>query len=125
MRWRVWIAALLVCPVPYGGIEHGWVPPVWLLAMALLSGSVVVVEGGKTPAQIAAVFGVQAVLASTVLWLASAGAVAAAQRVFGPTRARLAARSLLGMLVALALFPVYRSPIAHTPGWTTLAGLWR
>src|SRR5262249_10300482 len=100
MRWRLWITALLVFPVPSGGIEHGWVPPLWLGAMAILSGTVAAVEGGKTPAQVAAVFGVQALLASVVLWLACAGLVAAAERLFGPTlRARLAARGLLGILV--------------------------
>ena len=126
MRWRLWITALFVFPVPYGGIEHGWVPTLWLAAMAILSGTVAALEGGKTPAQVAAVFGVQALLASVVLWLACAGLVAAAERLFGPTpRARLAARGLLGILVAMTLLRVYRSPISHAPGWTTLAGLWR
>jgi len=125
MRWRVWITALLVFPVPYGGIEHGWVPTLWLAAMALLSGTVAAVEGGQTPLLIGAVFGVQAAIASIVLWLVSAGLVAAAERLFGPSRARLAARSMLGILVALTLCNVYRSPISHAPGWTTLAGLWR
>ena len=125
MRWRVWATALLVCPVPYGGLEHGWVPTLWLAAMAMLSGLVAVVEGGTNPVQIALVFAVQAVLAAAVLWAASAVLVAAAGRALAPARARLATRALLGVLVALTLCPVYRSPISHTAGWTTLAGLWR
>ena len=125
MRWRVWATALLVCPVPYGGLEHGWVPTLWLAAMAMLSGLVAVVEGGTGPVQIALVFAVQAVLAAAVLWAASAVLVAAAGRALAPARARLATRALLGVLVALTLCPVYCSPISHTAGWTTLAGLWR
>ena len=125
MRWRVWATALLVCPVPYAGLEHGWVPTLWLAAMAMLSGAVALVEGGGTPTRIALVFGVQAALASGVLWAASAALVGAAERALAPARARLATRVLLGLLVALTLCPVYRSPISHTAGWTTLAGLWR
>jgi hypothetical protein len=125
MRWRVWVTALLVCPVPYGGIEHGWVPTSWLAAMAALSGMVAVVEGGRTPVQIALVFAMQAALGAGVLWAASALLVGAAERALGPARGRLATRALLGLLVALTLCPVYRSPISHTAGWTTLAGLWR
>jgi hypothetical protein len=125
MRWRVWLVALVACPVPYGGLEHGWVPPLWLAAMATLAGLVAAIEGGLTPAQIALVFAVQAVLAAAVLWGLAALAVMAAERTLGPVRARLAGRCLLGALVALTLLPVYRSPISRTPGWTTLAGLWR
>jgi hypothetical protein len=125
MRWRVWLVALLVCPVPYGGIEHGWVPVVWLALMASLSALVAVVEGGHLPVQIAFVFGVQAGLAAAVLWGASAVLVGLAEWTLGPARARIATRGLLGLLVALTLCPVYRSPISHTVGWTTLAGLWR
>jgi hypothetical protein len=125
MRWQVWVTALLVCPVPYGGIEHGWVPTLWLAAMATLSGLVALVEGGRGPVQIALVFAVQAALAAAVLWAASAALVLGAERALVPARARLATRALLGLLVALTLCPVYRSPISHTSGWTTLAGLWR
>jgi len=125
MRWRVWLVAVLVCPVPYGGLEHGWVPVLWLAVMATLAGLVAVVEGGSTPTQIALVFAVQALLAAAVLWGLGAALVAGAERMLGPARARLAARGLLGLLVALSLCRVYRSPISHTAGWTTLAGLWR
>jgi hypothetical protein len=125
MRWRVWVTALLVCPVPYGGIEHGWVPPLWLAAMASLSGLVALLEGGGTATRIALVFAVQAVLAAGALWAASAALVLGAARALAPARAQLATRALLGLLVALTLCPVYRSPISHSTGWTTLAGLWR
>ena len=125
MRWRVWLVAVLVCPVPYGGIEHGWVPVLWLGVMASLAGVVAIVEGGRTPLQIALVFAVQAGLAAGALWAASAALMWVAERTLGPARARVAARGLLGLLVALTLCRVYRSPISHTAGWTTLAGLWR
>jgi hypothetical protein len=125
MRWRVWVTALLVCPVPYGGIEHGWVPTLWLAAMATFSALVALLEGGGTATRIALVFGVQAALAAGALWVASAALVLGADRALAPARARLATRTLLGLLVALTLCPVYRSPISHSTGWTTLAGLWR
>ena len=125
MRWRVWLVAVLVCPVPYGGIEHGWVPVLWLGLMALLAGLVAVAEGGRIPVQMALVFGVQAGLAAGVLWVASAVWVGLTEWALGPARARLATRGLLGLLVALTLCRFYRSPISHTAGWTTLAGLWR
>jgi len=125
MRWRVWLVAVLVCPVPYGGLEHGWVPVVWLATMAMLAGLVAVVEGGSTPMQIGLVFAVQAGLAAGALWVASAASIWVAEWTLGPGRARVAARGLLGLLVALTLCRVYRSPISHTAGWTTLAGLWR
>jgi hypothetical protein len=97
----------------------------WLGVMALLAGLVAVVEGGPIPVQIALVFGVQGALAAGALWVASAFWVGLAEWALGPARARLAARGLLGLLVALTLCRVYRSPISHTAGWTTLAGLWR
>jgi len=68
---------------------------------------------------------VQAALAAGALWATSAALVLAAERALAPPRARLATRALLGLLVALTLCPVYRSPISHSTGWTTLAGLWR
>ena len=125
MRWKLWIVALLVCPVPYGGLEHGWVPPLWLAAMTGLSGVVAFAEGGGTPVQIALVFAVQALLAAGVLWGASTLVVWSAERTLGPERARRVVRGALALLVVLTLCPVYRSPISHTSGWTTLAGLWR
>jgi hypothetical protein len=125
MRWRVWLTAVLVCPVPYGGLESGWVTTAWLAFMATLSGLLAVFEGGRTPAQIALVFAIQAVLAAASLLLASATFVWTAERLLGPERARLASRTLLGVLVALTLCRVYRTPISHSAGWTTLAGLWR
>jgi hypothetical protein len=121
----LWLVAVLVCPVPYGGLEHGWVPTLWLAAMTAVVALVALFEGGNTPAQIAAVFAVQAVLAAGVLWAASTALVLLAERTLGPERAPRAIRAVAGLLVVLTLCRVYRSPISHASGWTTLAGLWR
>ena len=125
LRWALWIVALVAVPVPYSGIEDGWVPAFWLLVMATLSAFVSLLEGGRAPMLIALVFAAQAVLASGVLWLASAGLVLLGERVFGHERTVTAAGVLAVLLAGLALCPVYRSPVARTAGWTSLVGLWR
>jgi hypothetical protein len=125
MRWTLWVVALLACPVPYGGLEQGWVPPLWLGTMALLAGGVAAIEGGTTPLQIAAVFAIQALLAAGVLWLASWLVVRLAEWALGEAEAYRVVRGVLVVLIALTVCPVYRAPISHAAGWATLAGLWR
>jgi len=125
LRWALWIIALVAVPVPYSGIEDGWVPAFWLLVMATLSALVSVLEGGRAAMMIAVVFAVQAVLACGVLWVASAALVLLGERLLGHERAVTAAGVLAVLLAVLALCPVYRSPIARTAGWTSLIGLWR
>jgi hypothetical protein len=60
-----------------------------------------------------------------LFWLCAAPLILVhARRALAPGATRRD-RIRLGVLVALTLCHVYRSPISHAPGWTTLAGLWR
>ena len=126
MRWTLWVVALLVCPVPYGGLEHGWVPPLWLAVMAGVTSVAAIAEGGRTTIQIALVFAVQALVAAAMLWAASALLVVLSERALGPARAAGYGRGSAG-----AARPSSRSvrsiarPFPHTTGWATARGLWR
>ena len=125
LRWLVWSVALLVLPVPYGGLEHGVVTTAWLATIALATAAVVVVEGGGAAAGIATIFGVQALVLAAILWLASLALVGLLVRALDQRRAAWTVAAVVAVMLACAPLRVYHSPIARTPGRTTLAGLWR
>jgi hypothetical protein len=125
LGWALWIVAFIALPVPYGGLEHGWVPAFWLAAMAALAGVVALLEGGAIPVQIAAVFALQAALASVALAALVVVVSGLAARVAGAAWTRRLCALAAVALLLLTLCPVYRSPISRTAGWTSLGGLWR
>jgi hypothetical protein len=124
--WRgwivVWCAALATVPVPYTGVEDGWVPAVWLLVIAVVAAAIGLAEGGLVPWQFAAVLGSQALLAAAVLAL-GARVLVPRLEALAPDRASWVLGSLLAILAMVAACDVYRSPIVAIR-WTNLVGIW-
>jgi hypothetical protein len=124
--WRgwivVWCAALATVPVPYTGVEDGWVPAVWLLVIAVVAAAIGLAEGGLVPWQFAAVLGSQALLAAAVLAL-GARVLVPRLEALAPDRASWVLGSLLALLGMVAACDVYRSPIVANR-WTNRGGRW-
>ena len=118
----VWCAALATVPVPYTGVEDGWVPALWMLVMAAVAGAVGLAEGGWVPWQLAAVLGVQGLLATAALALAARLLVPPLEA-FASPRASWLVGALVAGLGAVAWCDVYRSPVVANR-WTNLVGIW-
>ena len=125
--WRgwivVWCAALATVPVPYTGVEHGWVPSAWLLVVAGVAATIGAVEGGTVPWQLAGVLGAQALVATIALGVVARLLVPRLEALVpgGPPWA--VAAGMVVVLGIVAMCDVYRSPIAGNR-WTHLAGIW-
>src|SRR5512144_2159484 len=91
--------AFLALPVPYRVVEGGWVPPVWLAAVAGLASISATVQGGAVSTRIARGFAAEAALATLGVYLLAAAMAAALARGLAPERRRL----VLWLLAATAL----------------------
>lgn len=126
--WRGWVvvwgAALATIPIPYTGVEGGWVPTVWLLTIASVAAAVGVVEGGQVPWQLAGVLGAQALVAALVIGAAAWLVVPRLQARAPDGRAQWVVAAIVCGLVLLSVCHVYRSPVSSVR-WTNIVGIWQ
>jgi hypothetical protein len=106
----LWIALVAAAPVPIGLLGPGWIPPLALVELGAASLGLAALESARgTVLPVAAVL-----LGQGLLWCALFAVPAAlAARALG-RRAWLVVALAVALLVAAAVWPVYRTPYHAT-----------
>jgi len=121
MRWLLWVAAVVIVPVPFFLAQTGTVPAARILMLGISTLLLIVVEGAQGKAGVAAgLLLAQAGLYCAVLWLATRILVRLLGRLPRPAAVSMAALLLaVGIAVACG-FDVYRDPFRHRALHTNL-----
>jgi hypothetical protein len=126
VHWLLFGAALVAAPLPIAGLASAVVPPLHQLELGALALAFTLAERAHgIGLLIAALFFVQALGYTALLWLA-AGGVARVLRGLPPlTRTRAACfLVVLGLALAIAE-PVYRTPYSPRSAHSNLLGVYR
>jgi hypothetical protein len=115
------LAAVLLLPVPYWAVEVERAPVVRLLLLGVMTGIAAIQEPGGVISILAG-----ALAAQGLLWLVTLAVLARlVVRWLPETRRGLGVAVAVGVLAALASFPVYRTPFARTGSRTNVLGVLR
>lgn len=117
--------AFLVLPVPYRVVEGGWVPPVWLAAVAGLTGFSAATEGGEVSVRIARGFAIEAALAALGAYLVAAALAWTLARGLAPARRRVALWLAVAAAVVAAALPIYTTTAVRSGAHVRLPALFR
>ena len=121
-NWRrlLWITLLLVVPVPIVIVGPGHVPPLRIIELGLITGSVMVVEqaGGAVPL-LTVLMLFQGALYAGLLWLLVSAAVGLARRWNIAVGTPAAILIVLALVLASAV-PLYRDPYQADSSRSTL-----
>lgn len=120
-RRILWLALLFCLPLPYWGIEVERGPAVRLLLLTIMTGAVVVTEGGFDASIVGGLFLLQSLVVLGLLYLLARVLV----RALPPARRGTAVAVLVAALVALALQDVFRLPFARSGPQANLLGIFR
>ena len=120
-RRILWLALLFCLPFPYWGIEVERGPAARLVLLAVMTGAVVVTEGGHDASLVAGLFLAQSLAALGLLYLLARVLVHA----LPPTRRRAVVAVLVAALLAVALQDVFHLPFARSGPQANLLGIFR
>ncbi len=112
-RRILWIALVLVLPVPYWAMEGGWVPTIWLYELSGFTLAVLATEGGSIVALITALFVVEALLATAALYLVARWVTRLLQRVRPDAWRTGAIIATVIVLLCTALLRSYTTPLVE------------
>ncbi len=112
-RRILWIALLLVLPVPYWVMEGGWVPAIWLYQLAGFTVAVFATEGGSIVGLITGLFVLEAVLATLGLYLVARLGARLLQRALPDAWRRRGAIASVAVLLCAALLRLYTTPLVE------------
>lgn len=105
----LWLALLLLLPVPYVLTEVGWVPIAQLFVLGGVGALVWLVEGGAEAFVIGAVLLAQAALAAACCRFLAGRLL----RAVPPSRRRVVVAVLVVALASAAQTPIYRTPLSN------------
>jgi hypothetical protein len=120
-RRILWLALLFCVPFPYWGIEVERGPAARLFLLTIMTGAVVVTEGGHDASIVGSIFVLQSLLALALSWVL-AGLIV---RTLPAARRGTAVAVLIAALVVLALQNVFHLPFARTGPQANLLGIFR
>ena len=120
-RRILWLALLFCLPFPYWGIEVERGPAARLFLLTIMTGAVVLTEGGHDASIVGGLFLVQSLLALGLLWLLAGLLV----RVLPAARRGTAVAVLVAALVALAFQNVFHLPFARSGPQANLLGIFQ
>src|SRR5262245_33843927 len=123
-RRILWLSFLLTVPVPFWAFEGGRVPTAWLFEVAAFTGALLWSEGGSVTALVFGVLVAQAILAAIALYLV---ARTLTRMLFG-ARAEIHVAwiaSVVGVLLVLACFRIYRTPFVADGRAVNIVGIFR
>ena len=120
-RRILWLALLFCLPFPYWGIEVERGPAARLFLLTIMTGAVVLTEGGHDASIVGSVFILQSVMALALLYLLAALLV----RVLPAARRGAAVTLLVVALVAFALQDVFHLPFARSGPQANLLGIFQ
>ena len=126
VRRLLWLAALLVVPLPILAFGPGRVPAAHQLELGVLALAFGVLESmeGVTLA-LASLFVGSAVLYAALLWLPAWGLARGLARLPPTTRTRFTLLLVLLGIAFAAVEPIYETPFSSRSAWSTLLGVYR
>jgi hypothetical protein len=120
-RRVLWVAALLLIPVPYWAIEVERAPVARLVLLAAVTGAAMLAEPGGVGSIVGG-----ALVAQAILWLLVWAVVARlVERRLRATWRTPAVALIVAALLVIALLPVYRMPFARTGPRANVLGIFR
>jgi hypothetical protein len=120
-RRVLFLAAVLLLPVPYWAVEVERAPLVRLLLLGVMTGIAAIQEPGGVISILAG-----ALAAQGLFWLVMLAALARlVVRWLPEARRGLGVAVVVGVLAVLAAFPVYHTPFARTGARTNVLGVLR
>lgn len=120
-RRLLFLAAVLLLPVPYWAVEVERAPVVRLLFLAVMTGIAAIQEPGGVISILAG-----SLAAQSLLWLLGLALLARlAARWLPETRRGIGVAVAVAALGALALLPIYHTPFARTGARTNVLGVLR
>ena len=125
-RWTLFLAALLVLPLPMAGIETAWIPIGRMVLLAVVTTIFVFAEGtGGVAPLMAALFWVQAAVWVGVCWAFGWGFARVLVAARPGFRQRIAF-VLVAIVVGIAVLdPVYTTPYSASDARSTLMQVYR
>jgi hypothetical protein len=123
-RRILWLSFLLTVPVPFWAFEGGRVPTLWLLELATFTGALLWTEGGSVTALAFGLFAGETVIAAAGLYLLAL----LVTRILGGRTARPRTgpvAAIVGGLLVLACFAIYRTPFVAGGDPVNLAGIFQ
>ena len=125
LRRRLFALVLFAVPFPYWVVEGGRVPAAWLVAVASLSLTAALTQGGSVSARISHWLAAEAIAVVVAAYLLARLLAAVLGRVVPAGRQRLAVTILaMGALAAVCL-PIFSSTAVNGGAPTTLLGIFR
>lgn len=118
-RW-LWIAALLVMPVPFYLAEVEWAPVLRLAFLSSLFGAVALAEGGAKVAGLMTMGLIQTLAYLGLFWLAAGLAAQLFARIASPPLRVAAVGTVIFLLFTSSLLPIYETPLSSTRLRSTL-----
>lgn len=120
-RRVLWLAAILLVPVPYWAIEVERAPVARLVLLAAVTGATAIVEPGGVGSLVGG-----ALVAQALLWLVVWAVVARlVVRLLPAARRGPAVALIVAALLVVSLLPVYHTPFARTGPRANLLGIFR
>jgi hypothetical protein len=117
--------AFLVLPVPYRVVEGGWVPPIWLAAVAGLTGYSAATDGGEVSVRLSRGFAIEAALAALGAYVVAAALAWGLARGLAPARRRLVLWLVVVAAVVAAALPIYTTTAVRGGTHVRLPALFR
>jgi len=122
IRRVLWLVLLVALPVPYWVFEPGRAPTLWLAELTAFVLAMLLSEGGMVTQIVATLFAVQTLLFAGLTWILARYATRALVRVPEERRTGVALAAA-ALVLAVALLPVYRSPLVAGGAPVNLVGL--
>ncbi len=120
-RRLLWLAVIVLLPVPYWAIEVERAPVSRLVLLAAMTAAVWIREPGGVASIVAGALVAQSVLWLALLWVAARLAV----RWLPAARRGPAVAALVAGLLAISLLPIYYTPFAQRGQRANLWGILR
>jgi hypothetical protein len=112
-RW-LWLAALATMPVPFYIGEVEWAPVLRLAFLSSLFWLVLLAEGGRTVILFSVLGAVQTALYTGLFFLAAGLAARTVARISEPPLRVAAVGTVVFLLFASSLLPIYETPLSST-----------
>jgi hypothetical protein len=120
-RRLLFLAAVVLVPVPYWAVEVERAPVVRLVALAVMTGGAAVTEPGGVVSILAGFLVLQALLWLVALALAARLIV----RLLPEGRRGQAVAAVVGVLAGASLLRIYHTPFSRAEAWTNVLGILR
>jgi len=110
-RRILWLALVVVLPVPYWVMESGRVPSLWLLELTGFALAMLMTEGGMVPQIVSGLFAGQALLSVGACWLVAWLATRVLYSAVPPEWQKRGVLAAVVLLFVSSLLRIYATPL--------------